>query len=487
MQYVRPFSQCHVICNYLTTPFLQSLCIKIRGIKGCHSVLGGSVGFSPKNLKCLKMKPILCSEALDTVKGLSSTSVDFSGKFCPPSSTSTLQKLSLLLDIISDELVLAIATKLPHLVELDLEDMPISKPLISHDLTDMGLQSLASCCCLKSLSLARSRQKCPVSFRRVSDMGIFLLSEGCRGLESIRLYGFCKVSDAGFTSILQSCQSLKKFEIRNAALLSDLAFHDLTEAPCSLSELRLRSCNLITSESMKKLACYSSLELLDLGGCWSIADPGIPSISSLCRLTTLDLAGADITDTSLSALGQGTSPIKSLSLRGCKRVTDRGISHLLQSGGIINSTLSSLDLGSMPGISDLAISTVGVSCVGITELCIRSCFYVTDSSIEALSKRGSPPLRKLDLYNCSGLSRASLECFRKPSFGGLWWLGVGATLLSNSGSEFSEMCGGVRPWLTFCTYGCEMGCHDGWQFHQRARSVPASGTWTSSKITRLLM
>lgn len=161
-------------------------------------------------------------------------------------------------------------------------------------------------------------------------MGIFLLLEGCGGLESIRLGSFSKVSDAGFTSILQSCHNLKKFEICNATLLSDLAFHDLSKAPCSISELRLRSCNLMTTETLKKLTFYSSFELVDLNGCWNIADPGIPFISSLPRLTTLDLAGADVGDIGLLSLGQGTSPIQSLSLRGCKRVTDTGISHLLQ-------------------------------------------------------------------------------------------------------------------------------------------------------------
>ena len=33
-------------------------------------------------------------------------------------------------------------------------------------------------------------------------MGIFLLSEGCKGLESVQLSGFSKVSDAGFASFL---------------------------------------------------------------------------------------------------------------------------------------------------------------------------------------------------------------------------------------------------------------------------------------------
>ncbi|OWM69181.1 F-box protein At-B [Punica granatum] len=451
---------------------LESLCIKTRMIGSSLSSFQWIPMLWSKNVKSLKLHPVYCGEAFSIMQGLSPEPAGISSyQLLSPSSGFTLQKLSLYLDVITDDLIVMITRKLPHLVELSLEDMPVKEPSISHDLTDVGFQSLSSCHHLRSLSLARNRQYCPVSFKRVSNMGIFLFSEGCKGLELIRLSGFSKVSDAGFTSILQSCRNLKKFEIRNAPLLSDLSFHDLAKAPCSLSELRIRSCNLITSETAKKLACYSSLELLDFGGCWSIADLGVSSISSLYGLTTLDLAGADITDTGLSTLGQGTSPIKSLSLRGCKRVTDKGISYLLQDRGIIRNTLSTLDLGHMPGISDLAIHMIVGSSAGITELCIRSCFHVTDSAVEALSKRGSPAIRKLDLHSCTGLSSASIGFLTRPLFKGLWWIGVGATHLSNGRSNLSEIPA-ERPWLTLCAHGCEMGCHDGWQFHAEGSQSP---------------
>lgn len=386
-------------------------------------------------------------------------------------SSFNLRSLSLVLDVITDELLITITASLPFLVELDLEDRPNTEPLARLDLTSSGLQSLGSCHHLTGLSLTRCRHNHQGTFKRVNDMGMFLLSEGCKGLESVRLGGFSKVSDAGFAAILLSCRSLKKFEVRSALFLSDLAFHDLTGVPCALVEVRLLWCRLITSETVKKLASSRNLEVLDLGGCKSIADTCLRSISCLRKLTALNLTGADITDSGLSILAQGNLPIMNLCLRGCKRVTDKGISHLLCVGGTISQSLTTLDLGYLPGISDDGILTIAAAGIGIIDLCVRSCFYVTDASVEALARKQpgqekSKQLRRLDLCNCIGLSVDSLRWLKRPSFRGLHWLGIGQTRLASKGNPVITEIHNERPWLTFCLDGCEIGCHDGWQFHE---------------------
>jgi hypothetical protein len=185
----------------------------------------------------------------------------------------------------------------------------------------------------------------------------------------------------------------------------------------------------------------------------------------------VNLSGADLTNYGLSVLGQGSPPISHLCLRGCKRVTDEGLSLLLHGGGTISKSLSALDLGHMPGISDKAILTIAKAGIGITELCIRYCFNVTDSSVEALAMKrrfgdGSKLLRRLDLFNCIGLSVESMRSLKRPSFPGLHWLGIGHTRLTSKGNAvLTEICK-ERQWLTLCLDGCEMGCHDGWQFHR---------------------
>ncbi|KAL0661598.1 hypothetical protein Bca4012_098435 [Brassica carinata] len=372
-------------------------------------------------------------------------------------------------------LIIAITASLPQLVKLDLEDRPEKEPFPDNDLTYTGLQSLGYCQQLTSLSLVRTCYNRKISFKRINDMGIFLLSEACKGLESVRLGGFPRVSDAGFASLLHSCRNLKRFEIRGAFLLSDLAFHDVTASSCSLQEVRLSTCPLITSEAVKKLGLCTNLELLDLGSCKSISDSCLNIVSALRKLTSLNLAGADVTDSGMVALGKSDVPIMQLSFRGCKRVSDRGISHLLSNEGTISRTLSTLDLGHMPGISDRAIHTITRYCKALTELSLRSCFHVTDSSIELLATRerqtegGRKQLRKLNVHNCVSLTTGALRWLSKPSFAGLHWLGLGQTRFAGRRETVTATICEQRPWLTLCFDGCELGCYDGWEFHTPQR------------------
>lgn len=249
---------------------VQSLCIKIRGSELDASGFRSSVLSVPNTVKVLKLQPLLIEDAISFINDLPygrnalNDSFDLSIPFYPLSPQFTLQKLSLVMDVISDELIISISNFVPLLVELDLEDRPCSEPQLPKDLTNSGLQRLGSCQHLIALSLIRSKLNCQVSFKAVNDMGMFLLSESCKGLQAVRLGGFSKVSDAGFAAILHSCRNLKKFEVRNASLLSDLAF--LNGALPSLVDMKLWSCSLITSESVNELASSSDLEVLDLSG-----------------------------------------------------------------------------------------------------------------------------------------------------------------------------------------------------------------------------
>ncbi|KAK9057148.1 hypothetical protein SSX86_024515 [Deinandra increscens subsp. villosa] len=448
--------------SFRSCQHLESLKIKVRGgeVDDYGLMLLGIYQELPQTVKILKLEPVC---ALDTIVFFRKfIYADLVIPVAPMTFGQTLTHLSLVIDIISDTLLHTIAHSLPQLVELDLKDRPTSEP--SEDLSNIGVQSLVNCKLLTSLSLMRSRQHTLAFFKRTTDMGMFLLSEGCKGLESVRFGGFSKVSDAGFTSILNSCLNLKKFEIQNAFHLSDLAFQDFSKVPRSLVEVKLVNCSSITSESVCELATCSSLEALDVIGCKSVADSCLNNISRLTLLTSLNLGGADVTNVGMAVLGKGYSPISRLSLRGCKRVNGEGITSLLGSENKIRKTLSSLDLGHMPGITDNAITTVAEACPGLTELSIRYCFHVTDASVKTLALKGM--VRKLDLYKCTALSGESFQFLKKPLFRGLRWIGIGETRLMCVGDAgFDEICK-EREWLTICKDGCEVGCHDGWEFHE---------------------
>ncbi|KAG6420873.1 hypothetical protein SASPL_117416 [Salvia splendens] len=449
--------------------YLEHLSIKVRGTEIDAYSLTSVDLFLPKTLKSLKMQLVNEQDAALFIEKLgddgeslrkianSSMSITSYHGFCG----FTLTCLSLVLDVISDRLMASITSSLRLLVELDLEDRQCSEAKVHHDLTNSGLLLLGSCQYLTHLSIVRSRANYPASFKRVNDVGVLVLAESCRGLESVRLGGFSKVTDAGFSSLVHSCHNLKKLEIRNAPLLSDLAFHDMIGAVSPLVELKMVSCNLITSEALAELASSSTLELLDTYNCRSIANTCLDYISRLSKLTSINLGGADITDSGLSALSKGDLPITSLCLRGCTRVTDKGIIRLLNDGIRIKEKLSSLDISNMPGVSDRAIRAV-ISCAdALTELRMRSCFHVTNETFHILAS-GRNLLRKLDISHCIGFSGGFVELIQEGhSFRGLRWLGVAGTYLVKSVASICRL----QPFLTVCFEGCEVGCHDGWQYH----------------------
>nr|GMC78135.1 F-box protein At-B [Ipomoea batatas]GME16721.1 F-box protein At-B [Ipomoea batatas] len=388
--------------------YLESLSLKIHGTEVDVYDFQPLYHSLPTTLKTLKLHPVHEKHFIHSIlkfrddRHLLVPVPSFSNPLHSHGACFNLRNLSLVLHTISDELMFSIVESLPCLVELDLEDRPYLEPQMPGDLSNIGLQSLGALQYLTTLSIIRSRIILPVSFKRVNDLGLFILVENCRGLESVKLGGFSKVTDAGFSSILHSCQKLKKFEVRNASLLSDLAFHDMQKVASSLVELRLLSCNLLTSEALEELSSFAKLEVLDMSGCRSIANPCLSYISSLSTLTNLTLAGADISDDGLAIFGRGSSSamITRLCLKGCKRISEKGIHKLFHGEGKIGNKLLFLDISYMPGISDAAIATVTSAAKALTDLCMRYCFFVTNAAVKMLAFDASMELPKSDIFVC---------------------------------------------------------------------------------------
>ncbi|KAG2584774.1 F-box protein At-B-like isoform X1 [Panicum virgatum] len=432
--------------------YLETLWVKFPLLDPHTTDSETGLPFLQSNLKELLLQPVSHSRAKTVFPRITSLTKHV---------TDSLESLSLVLDTMTDELVMLITSNVHNLVELCLEDEPVTQPNLPEDLTNVGLQALGLCHNLRHLSL--TRRYC--DFRRVNDFGILMLAEGCKQLRAIRLSGFSKVSDAGYAALLHSGKDLKKFEVSNGLCLSDLACLDLDKAAPNITEVRLLNCALLTSDTAISLAPCTNLRVLDLSGCKSIADSGLVSISQLPKLTLLDLAGADITDAGLSALGNGRCLISSLCLRGCRRIGSNGIASLLCGTGTINKTLVSLDIGNVPRISCRAVTVIAKNCEQINSLCLRNCLLITDSSLEVLGSMGRDSskcsLRMLDLAYCSKLSRNFLRLFEPPLFRGLRWLGVGKNVVQRRGcsptvAELLER----KPGLTICGNACDMGCRN---------------------------
>ncbi|CAA3006304.1 F-box/LRR-repeat protein 10 isoform X2 [Olea europaea var. sylvestris] len=376
-----------------------------------------------------------------------------------PSILPNLQKLCLSVDYITDTMVSTISKCLVCLTHLDLRDSPIIEPRMAFDLTNSGLQQINVHGKLKHLSLVRSQEIAPTYFKRVNDLGILLMADKCSAMESICLGGFCQVTDTGYKTILHSCSKVYKLRVFHGTHLTDLVFHDISATSLSLTHVSLRWCNLLTNLAIARLATNGDLSFLDLRDCRNLGDEALRAIGTLPKLKTLLIDGCDISDVGLSYLGRGSkNSLVSLSVRGCKRLTDRCICSLFN--GSSNKEIRELDLSNLPNISDDAVLLLVKTRIPIFELRMRRCPLIGDISVIALASmqiddtvwHGSH-LRLLDLYNCGGITQLAFQWFKKPYFPRLRWLGVTGSV----NRDLVDALARSRPFLHVACRGEELG------------------------------
>ncbi|XVF67987.1 hypothetical protein PTKIN_Ptkin10aG0166100 [Pterospermum kingtungense] len=376
-----------------------------------------------------------------------------------PSILSGIQKLSLSVDYITDTMVSMISKGLILLTHLELRDAPLIEPRVTFDLTNAGLQQINQHGRLKHLSLVRSQVFLITYFKRVNDLGILLMADKCANMESICLGGFCRVTDTGFKTILHSCSSLYKFKVSHGSQLTDLVFHDIAATSLSLTHVSLRWCNLLTNHAISSLVCNMGLKVLDLRDCKNLGDEALRAIGSLHKLKKLLLDGSAITDVGIAYLQHRIiGSLFSLSVRGCKKLTDKCISTLFEGSSKLE--LQELDLSNLPNLSDNGVLALAKSRVPISELRMRQCPLIGDISVMALASmqvdddRGhGSSLQLLDLYNCGGITPLSFRWLMKPYFPRLRWLGVTGSV----NRDIVDALARNRPFLHVAFHGEELG------------------------------
>ncbi|KAJ1298915.1 hypothetical protein BS78_01G490300 [Paspalum vaginatum] len=369
----------------------------------------------------------------------------------------SLQKLCLTVDFITDHLIGSISVALPALTHLDLQDAPIIEPTSTSDLTNAGLQQINPHGKLKHISLMRSQEFLVTSFRRVNDLGILLMADKCSNLESICLGGFSRVTDTGFRAIIHSCSGLHKLRVCHGSHLTDLVFHDIIATSLCLTHVSLRWCKLLTDVGIERLSFNKDLNVLDLRDCRSLGDEAVRALSCLPKLQTLLLDGTDISDQSLKYLGLGMCPLTSLSLRGCRKLTNDCIPLLF--AGLVKQSLQVLDLSRIPSVTDDGIMLLARTRTPLVELRMRENPKIGDTSVMALASMqvdggtyGSS-LQLLDLFDCGGITPLATRWFKKPYFPRLRWLGITGSL----NRVMADALARSRPFLHMACRGEELG------------------------------
>ncbi|PHT44136.1 hypothetical protein CQW23_18161 [Capsicum baccatum] len=225
----------------------------------------------------------------------------------------------------------------------------------------------------------------------------------------------------------------------------------------------------ITSEVFEHLSSFRKLEVLDTSGCERLGDKAPFYISKVTTLTRLNLAKARIINVGLALLGAGDLPIVQLCIRKCEKVTDKGIKSLFHADRKISKTLSMLDDGYIPKITDATIFPIATDAKALTDLSLRFFNGVTDAAVQMLMDRlnhNSSQLQILDLCSCRGLSAEAIM-LPLPLYAShrLRWLSIGLTDIVAKRGIFSAIYE-ARPRLVLCGVCCDFGCCDGWQWHK---------------------
>ncbi|MBN3317881.1 LRC29 protein, partial [Atractosteus spatula] len=276
------------------------------------------------------------------------------------------------------------------------------------------------------------------------------------GLDSLFMSGTFLSKEESRREVRAALGKLGELDLSNLRYLSDLTFSRLTACAPQLSRLSLAGCHIafefdpyrgaptgcdssallslrnllrfigerahtlrslnlgrtgITPEALKSLVRVEglSLEELSLPGCKDLTDS---AIAAVCQyqpgLKTLDLSSCtELSDKAVLAIASSLKDIRSLYLRRAWRITDQGLSKLMELKGL--QTLDLSECSNITGSEMIKGLSSPQAQAKLVSLSLRSCTYMRDSAVFSLAQLLGPGLRELDLTSCLYLTDLSVR------------------------------------------------------------------------------
>lgn len=212
---------------------------------------------------------------------------------------------------------------------------------------------------------------------------------------------------------LAKLPALASVDFTNCLLVSKKGVQELSKHPEQITTLTFTGCTKVDNNFLKVLSIFVNLKSLTLRGCRNVSDKGVPHIAALASLTYLDLSpyvavslwdeeaddAEKVTDYSMEKLAELTE-LQHLELELCEEVHNSGL-------GLLKplKNLTYLNL-SRTGVSNSGLETI-LEFKNLKSLRLGSCNISDNPGILLLAKMTS--LTYLDLNNKEGISNSSWE------------------------------------------------------------------------------
>lgn len=278
---------------------------------------------------------------------------------------------------------------------------------------------------LKSVILAETK---------ITDVTGCAIGRELQGLQGLNLAS-CNITDLTVVEISSTCSQLQRLDLSRCSQLTARSMSALANL-VSLTSLNLSYCNsAVSGAAALELSRLVNLVELNLTSCRGLDDKAIEVLASLTALRSLCLEkcnghltadvvmGALVGLHSLESLGLdmcdwvsdemlqqlvSNPPVRNslrfLSLRACKKVTDRGVEVLAQ----------------LPRLAELTLSQCGALsafCIGplttfpaVEVLNLSACYFLGENTKCVALFSTAPKLRSLDLH-ANSISDDALKAF----------------------------------------------------------------------------
>ena len=171
----------------------------------------------------------------------------------------------------------------------------------------------------------------------LTDAGVLVLADKCRGLKRATFNICYKLTDAAVLGLAAKCRGLTHASFRGCEHLTDAAVLGLAAKCRGLMHANFDFCSKLTDAAVLALAAKcSGLTRVSFGHCPLLTDAAVIALADNCRgLTHIDFGFCGkLTDAAVIALADNCRGLTDIDFRFCRKLTDAAVLKLTSSLGL---------------------------------------------------------------------------------------------------------------------------------------------------------